>query len=92
MIKKAIIFLFIFALLCSMIAPDLANAMGQSATLSDEAAYVILGVSIVLFGAWWYLSSLEDSDTEESYNQEELIKEAVEKNISPSGELVILRW
>ena len=92
MIKKAIIFLFIFALLCSMIAPDLANAMGQSATLSDEAAYVILGVSIVLFGAWWYLSSLEDSDTEESNNQKELIKEAVEKNISPSGELVILRW
>jgi len=92
MTKKASIFLFIFALLCSIITPDLVNAMGQSATLSDEAGYVLLGATIVGFGIWWYLHSSEDSDTEESSNQEELIKEAVEKNISPSGELVILRW
>jgi hypothetical protein len=90
MIKKAIIFSFIFAFFCSIIAPDFANAMGSS-TISDEAGLVILGVGIVLIGVW-YLYSLEDSDTEESYNQKELIKEAVEKNISPSGEFAILRW
>ena len=92
MIKKTIIFIFIFALLCSMIAPDLANAMGQGSTLSDEAAYVLLGATIVGFGIWWYLHSSEDSDTEESSNKEELIKETVEKYTSPSGDLVILRW
>jgi hypothetical protein len=94
MIKKAIIFSFIFALFCSIIAPDFANAMGQSqdSQISDEAVFVLLGVGIVAIGVWWYLSSSEDSDSEESYNQEELIKETVEKNISPSGELVILRW
>ena len=90
--KKTIVIIIIFTVLCGSIMPSNVYAMGQSATLSDQAAYVLLGATIVGFGIWWYLSSSEDSDTEESYNQEELIKEAVEKNISPSGELVILRW
>ena len=90
MIKKAIIFSFIVALLCPIIAPDLANAMGQGATLSDEAGYVILGVGIVLIVGILYFS--EWSDDEKTEEKAELIKETVEKNISPSGELVILRW
>jgi len=92
MIKKAIIFSFIFALLCSLVAPDFANAMGQSSTISDEAGYVLAGVGIVLLGTLLYLSLSEDNYTEESYNQKELIQETVEKNVSPSGELVFLRW
>ena len=91
MIKKAIIFSIIFAFFCCVIAPDFVNAMGSSSVISDEAGYVILGVGIVILGAW-YLYRLEDSDTDESNNQKELIKETVEKNISPSGDLVILRW
>ena len=90
--KKTIVVTIIFTVLCGSIMPSNVYAMGQSATLSDEAGYALLAATIVGFAIWWYIASSEDNATEESYNQEELIKETVEKNISPSGELVILRW
>jgi len=89
MIKKAIIFSFIFALLCSIIAPDFANAMGSS-EISVETALIISAVTIgIAVGALYLIEWRDDEKTEE---KAELIKETVEKNISPSGGLVILRW
>ena len=90
MIKKAIIFSFIFALLFAVIAPDFANAMGSS-TISDESGLIILGAGIVLVGAW-YLIEYSDRDTEESFDQLEPINKTIQKNLTPSGEFIIFRW
>ena len=45
MIEKAIIFLFIFAFLSSTIAPDYANAMGQS-TWDNETVIIVCAATI----------------------------------------------
>ena len=89
MIKKAIIFSFIFALLCSIIAPDFSNAMGSS-EISVETALIISAVTIgIAVGVLYFTEWRDDEKTEK---KAELIKETVKIHTSQSGGLIVFKW
>jgi hypothetical protein len=89
MVKKVIIFSFIFALLSSITAPDFANAMGSS-EMSVETALIISAVTIGIVVGVLYFT--EWRDVEKTEKKTALIKETVQKNISQSGGLIVFRW
>jgi len=89
MIKKVIICLLVFAFLSSVIPPKFALAMGTS-SISVETALVISAVTLVVLFGIPYL--IKKTKTEKNEKEADLIIKAIKKNISPSGELIVLRW
>jgi Ca2+/Na+ antiporter len=91
MMKKAIIFVMLLLFLNSIIFPNFASAMGQSSTVSDAAGVGLL-VGFVVVGIVYYYYKKTPKEPKEDKQENKLTKEKVEERITPSGELVLLRW
>jgi hypothetical protein len=92
MIKKVIIYSLTFALLSTIIAPDFVNAMGTSSSVSDDAGWALLAITVVVGIVIYYNYSKKKSDAEENVKKTEVIKEITNKRIAKSGGLAVFRW
>jgi len=92
MIKKVIIFSLIFALLSTIITPDFVSAMGTSNSVSDDAGWALLAITIVVGIVIYYNYSKNKRNTEENVKKTVLIKEITNKRIAKSGGLTVFRW
>ena len=92
MIKNVIIYSLTFALLSTTIAPDFVNAMGTSSSVSDDAGWALLAITVVVGIVIYYNYSKKKSDAEENVKKTELIKEITNKRIAESGGLEVFRW
>ena len=91
MMKKAIIFVMLLLFLNSIIFPNFASAMGQSSSISDAAGVgLLIGFFVVLGITYYYNKPPKEPKQDKKGNK--LTKKKVEEPITPSGELVFLRW
>jgi hypothetical protein len=89
MIKKVIIFLFLFAFLSSVITPNFALAEYHTEPISVGTALAIsAGALVVIFGIWY----LVEKNKTEKIEKVSLFNQTVQKSISSSGEIVLLRF
>ena len=91
MMKKAIVFVMLLLFLNAIIFPNFASAMGQSSTVSDAAGVGLL-VGFVVVGIVYYYYKKAPKEPKEDKKENKLTKKKVEERITPSGELVLLRW
>ena len=91
MMKKAIVFVMLLLFLNAIIFPNFASAMGQSSTVSDAAGVGLL-VGFVVVGIGYYYYKKTPKKPKEDKKENKLTKKKIEERITPSGELVLLRW
>lgn len=91
MIKKVIIFLFVFAFLSSVITPNFVLAgVGEAQPISTgEALAWSAGFLVVILGIPYLIKKSKEKDLEEQVSS--FIK-PIRRNISPTGEIVLFRF
>jgi hypothetical protein len=91
MAKKAIIFVLLLLFLNSVILPNFASAMGQSSTISDSAGWGLLAGFLIVLGIVYYHNKPSKEPKEEK-KENKLTEKNAEERMTPSGQLVLLRW